>query len=80
MLEEEFRQCKNYKITQHSDQRLISNDKLSDLFKEHFTVKNVELQPEVTSPKNYPYILPPDDLQINDQAPEVPEVQDVLNT
>ena len=78
MLEEDLRLCKNYKITQHSDKKLISNDKLSDFLKEHFTVKNIELQPEVTSPKNYPYILSSDDLHINDQAPEVAEVQDVL--
>ena len=49
MVEEEFRLYKNYKITKHSDQKLISDNKLSDFFKEHYKVKNIELQPEVTN-------------------------------
>jgi hypothetical protein len=78
MVEEEFRLCKNYNITKHSDKKIISDNKLSNFFKDHFKVKNIELQPEVTNPNNYPYVIPPDDLRINNQAPEVAEVQDVL--
>ena len=78
MIEEEFLQDKNYKINKHSDQKLISDNKMSDFFKVNFKVKNIKLQPEVTSPKNNTYIIPPDDLHINNQAPEVAEVQDVL--
>ena len=44
---------------------------------EHFKEKNIELQPEVVHPENYPHILPPDDLQINSDIPTVAEAQDV---
>ena len=77
-VEEEFRLCKNYTMIKHSDKQLISNDTLSDFFENHFCAKTVELQPEVTSPENYPHILPPDNLEINSDPPKIDEVQDIL--
>ena len=50
----------------------------STLFKDHFKDKNTELQPEVINPENYPRVLPPDDLTVNSNTPEIDEVQQVL--
>ena len=66
-------------MNKYSDQQLISNNKLSEFFQDHFNGKPIDLQPEVTNPENYPYILPPDDLEVNSDVPEVAEVQDVLH-
>ena len=76
-VEEEFRLCKNYRMNKHSEKQLISNEKLSEHFEEHFNEKNIEVQPEVVHPENFPHILPPDDLQINSDIPTVAETQDV---
>ena len=59
-------------------QQLITNDKLNHFFQDHFKEKELEIQPEVLNPENYPHILPPDDLQICSNITEVAEVQDVL--
>ena len=77
-VEEEFRLCKGYTMNKNTDPKLISTEKLSAFFQDHFSAKHVELQPEVISPENYPHILPPDDLIINSNIPEVSEVKDVM--
>ena len=77
-VEEEFRLCKNYTMTKHSDKKMISNEALSDFFEDHFGQKSVELQPEVVNPENYPHVLPPDNLEIDCQPPRVDEVKDVI--
>ena len=46
-VEEEFRLCRDYRITKNSDQKVISNDKLATFLKDHFKEKHVDLQPEV---------------------------------
>ena len=63
-------------MSNHSNKQLISNDKLTTIFEDHF--KDTELQPEVTSPENYPHILQPDDLIVNSNTPEIDEVQQVM--
>ena len=45
----------------------------------HFKEKEVELQPEVINPDNFPHILPPDKL-IVDSNPTHPEISEVLET
>ena len=77
-VEEEFRLCKDYKMIKNSDKQLISTNKLSAFFQDHFKEKSTELQPEVTNPQNYPHILPPDDLEVNSNIPEVDEVQKIM--
>jgi exonuclease III len=77
-VEEEFRLCKNYTMIKHSDKQLISNDTLSDFFENHFCAKNIDLQPEVTNPEDHPHILPPDDMEVNSDPPEIEEVQEIL--
>ena len=49
--------------------------KLTTFFEDHFKDKKTELQPEVISPENYPHILPPGDLTVNSNTPEIDEVQ-----
>ena len=56
-VEEEFRLCNT--VINCSDKKLISSDKLSIFFEEHFKDKNTKLQPEVIHAENYPHILPP---------------------
>lgn len=77
-VEEEFRLCKDYRMTKNSDKKVISNDKLATFFEDHFKEKHVELQPEVTNPENYPHILPPDDVTVNSNIPEFNEVHKIM--
>ena len=77
-VEEEFRLCKTYTMINHSDKQLISNDKLTTFFKDHFKDKNTKLQPEVINPENYPHVLPQDDLTVYNNTPKIAEVQQVL--
>ena len=44
----------------NSDTKLITNEKLSEFFEDHLKDKNIELQPEVMNPMDYPHILPPE--------------------
>ena len=53
-------------------------NKLNNVFQDHFKEKDIEIQPEVLNPENYPHILPPDEVQINSNVPEVTEVKYVL--
>ena len=77
-VEEEFRLCKNYYMTRKSQQKIISNEKLSTFFENHFKKKQVELQPEVTNPENFPHVLPPDNFTVNSSIPEVNEVHAIM--
>ena len=65
-------------MSKTTEQQLITNDKLTHFFQDHFKEKDLEIQPEVLNPKDYPHILPPNDLQINSNVPEATEVQDIL--
>ena len=65
-------------MTKHSDNQLISNENLVKHFESHFSERNIEIQPEVTNPENYPHILPPDNLQVNSDIPNVIEVKDTM--
>ena len=56
-------------MSNHSNNQLISNDKLPTFFEDHFKDKKNELQTDVISPKNYSHILPPDDLTVNSNTP-----------
>ena len=65
-------------MTKHSNNQLISNENLAKHFESHFSERHIEIQPEVTNPENYPHILPPDNLQINSDIPNVIEVKDTM--
>ena len=78
-VEEEFRLCKTYNMHKNTDANLISTEKLSSFFQNHYSEKKVELQPEVKDPDKYPHILPPDDLSIDSSIPRVSEVKDTIN-
>ena len=77
-VEEEFRLCKDYTMIKHSNKQRISNDNLTKHFENHFKERDIEIQPEVINPENYPHILPPDDLQINSDLPTVTEIKDSI--
>ena len=77
-IEEEFRLCKNYTMHKNSDTKLITNEKLSEFFEDHLKDKNIELQPEVMNPMDYPHILPPETNPPSSEIPTIAEVQDVI--
>lgn len=77
-VEEEFRLSKDYRMMKKSTKHLISTDKLTTFFKDHFSEKDIKTQPEVENPENYPHILPPNDLVVNNDIPETTEVQKIL--
>ena len=77
-IEEEFRLCKSYTMHKHSDTKLVTSEKLTEFFEDHLKEKNVELQPEVINPLDYPHILPPENINVNSEVPSVTEVQDVI--
>ena len=76
-IEEEFRLCKSYTITKHSDIKQISSEKLTDFFKDHLKEKPIEIQPEVINTERYPHFLSPNNININSDIPTISEVQDV---
>ena len=53
-VEEEFRLCKEYRINKPKKKMVISNETLATFFEDHFKEKEVELQPEVINPDNFP--------------------------
>lgn len=75
-IEEEFRLCKTYTMTTHTNSNLISSEKLTDFFQDHLKEKPIDVQPEVINPERYPHVLPPDNLNINSDIPTISEVQD----
>ena len=74
-IEEEFRFCKNYTMHKNSDTKLITNESLSEFFENHLKDKNIELQPEVMNPMDYPHILPPETNPPSSEIPTIAEVQ-----
>lgn len=58
---------------------LISPRKLEEHFSKHFSARPYIPQPESEHPKNYPYLLPPDDLpSIDTSTPSHVEVVDSM--
>ena len=76
--EEEFRLCKNYSMTTKSDKTLITTENLSEFFEDHFKEKSSLIQPEVQTQEDYPHIIPPMDLNINSNIPDIAEVKDII--
>ena len=75
-VEEEFRLCKTYTMAKHSEINIISSEKLTEHFKDHLKERVIEIQPEVKNPENYPHILPPNDINVNSDIPNISEVLD----
>ena len=53
----------------------IAPDKLKNHFEEHFGPRNVTIQPEVINPEQFPHILPPDELEVNENSPTAEELK-----
>ena len=65
-------------MTTESAKTLISTEKLSEFFEDHFKEKSNLIQPEVLTPEDYPHIIPPVDLNINSNIPDIAEVNDII--
>ena len=76
-IEEEFRLAKNYTLLKPSQQQTISDEKLTEHFKNHLKQKHVEQQPEVQNPEEHPHVIP-DDIYINCDSPTREEVSDTI--
>ena len=75
-VEEEFRLAKSFTMYKHTDNNLISSEKLTEFFEDHLKEKPVDLQPEVVNPEIYPHVLPPDDIDTNSDIPDISEIND----
>ena len=65
-------------MTKKSDKTLISTENLSEFFEDHFKEKSSLIQPEVLTPEDYPHIIPPMDININSNIPDIAEVKDII--
>ena len=74
-VEEEFRRANDYKASKSTSKVTIAPDKLKKHFEEHFAPRNVTIQPEVVNPEQFPHILPPDDLEVNENSPTEDELK-----
>ena len=76
-VEEEFRLAKS-RMTSPSKKLLISNDKLTEHFKQHFSQRSCDKQPEVINPENYPFLLPSIEEAVDESPPSNEEIQDAI--
>ena len=74
-VEEEFRIANDYKASKSTSKVTIAPDKLKNHFEEHFAPRNITIQPEVMNPEQFPHILPPDELEINENSPTEEELK-----
>ena len=65
-IEEEFRLCQSYNHITHR-RHLIASEKMTEFFKEK--EKPVDWQPEVITPGFYSNVLPPGNININNDIP-----------
>ena len=77
-MEEEFRLAKNYTALNKSRQMLIEPTKLKYHFEQHFDPRNTVTQPEIENPELFPHLLPPNNIQTNEEIPDEEEHRNVL--
>ena len=77
-VEEEFRLAKNHTSLNKSKKLLIAPEKLTSHFEQHFSPRPVTPQPEILNPDNFPHILPPDDINVNEDIPNEDELHKVI--
>ena len=61
-----------------SKKLLIAPEKLTSHFEQHFSPRPVTPQPEILNPDNFPHILPPDDINVNEDIPNEDELHKVI--
>ena len=74
-VEEEFRRANDYKASKSTSKVTIAADKLKNHFEEHFAPRDVTIQPEVVNSEQFAHILPPDDLEVNENSPTEEELK-----
>ena len=57
---------------------LIEPTKLKDHFEQHFAPRNTVTQPEIENPELFPHVLPPNNIQTNEEIPDEEELRNVL--
>ena len=77
-VEEEFRVVRNYTALNKSKRLLIDPMKLKDHFENHIAPRPTDIQNEIENPELFPHILPPYNLQTNEDIPDEEEIRDVL--
>ena len=76
-VEEEFRILKNRSMARKSTKLLIAPSKLTEHFKKHFGKGEGEMQPEVSSPDQYPHIYPSTTSIVDESTPTVREIKEI---
>ena len=77
-IEEEFRLAGNFTDLNKSKRLLIEPRMLTDHFKNHFTPRNVDVQPEIENPDLFPRVIPPDNITTNEEIHNHKELKDIL--
>ena len=76
-IEEEFRLMNTFKASKRyaSKKNVITTAKLTDHFREHFSERECQKQPEVLNPENYPYLQPTIATPIDESLPKEDEIK-----
>ena len=77
-VEEEFRLARNYTALNKSKRLLIDPMKLKDHFENHFAPRPNYIQPEIENLELFSHVLPPCNLQTNEDIPDEEEIRYLL--
>ena len=77
-VEEEFRLENNYSSLNKAKRLVIAPEKLTSHFEKHFSPRDVTVQPEIENPDLFPHILPPGNITVNENIPNVDELRKVV--
>ena len=78
-IEKEFALARKFSVLKTSTRSTISNEKLKKHFEAHFSLREIDLPPEIANPEDYTF-LAEEPVVINQQIPSPEEVKNVLNT
>ena len=73
-----FGLARNYSALNNSKRLLSDPMKLKDHFENHFAPGSTDIQPEIENPELSPHILPPCNLQTNEDIPDEEEIRDAI--
>ena len=57
---------------------LIEPTQFKDHFEQHFAPRNTVTQPEIENPELFPHVLPPNNIQTNEEIPDEERLKNVL--
>jgi len=78
-VEKEFQLAKNYGMHKPSAKIHISKEKLSKHFEKHFSMRELELPPELVSPENFEYLKDSRPV-VNEEPPTLEEIKEACKT